>query len=476
MHSKLRGVAGSCMAMVFVFGILTGPRRGEAEPPAEPGRAPRTYEAPSVKGAMFVNAITERRRPLIDFALACGTDVNAAGPEGQTPLLAAVASRQLDLVVALLKDSANPDLPDARGCTPLMTAVLQKQEPIVSLLLENSADPTVADKNGYTALHLAMTTRQPALVKQLLESTPEFSGACCKEHDLLGHALETGDWALIELVLTHSPATLQWNRQSRSYLTESLSKRETERVRLLLNKHATAPTPEGRKQPLLAYALLEGNNELFRYMLDCGANPNCPLETPAEKSFLALIPKSTVRNYLAEEPGMNLLMLTAGLARHDDLKLLLEKGARRGIATKSKYKIVPLHFAAWAQSVEAMQILLGNAPAPEQVRIEISIGSQRAQLIKNGIPVLSTSISTGRRGYPTPQGRFVITDKDRSHVSTIYKVKMPFFMRLSCREFGMHEGYAANPFASHGCIRLPAQVARQLYREVPIGTVVTITE
>ncbi|MDB6151759.1 MAG: hypothetical protein JWL90_212, partial [Chthoniobacteraceae bacterium] len=144
--------------------------------------------------------------------------------------------------------------------------------------------------------------------------------------------------------------------------------------------------------------------------------------------------------------------------------------------TRSKYKLVPLNFAAWAKSPESMQVLLENSPAPEQIRIEISIGSQRAQLIKNGIPVLSTSISTGRRGYPTPQGRFVITDKDRSHVSTIYKVKMPFFMRLSCREFGMHEGYAANPFASHGCIRLPAQVARQLYREVPIGTLVTITE
>jgi lipoprotein-anchoring transpeptidase ErfK/SrfK len=51
---------------------------------------------------------------------------------------------------------------------------------------------------------------------------------------------------------------------------------------------------------------------------------------------------------------------------------------------------------------------------------------------------------------------------------------MPFFMRLNCRDFGMHEGSVSDHFASHGCIRLPSDVARRLFREVPIGTLVTI--
>jgi lipoprotein-anchoring transpeptidase ErfK/SrfK len=68
-----------------------------------------------------------------------------------------------------------------------------------------------------------------------------------------------------------------------------------------------------------------------------------------------------------------------------------------------------------------------------------------------------------------------VTDKKTFHMSSIYKVKMPFFMRLSCRDFGMHEGYVPDYPASHGCIRLPSEAARKFFKEVPIGTLVTIT-
>jgi lipoprotein-anchoring transpeptidase ErfK/SrfK len=121
------------------------------------------------------------------------------------------------------------------------------------------------------------------------------------------------------------------------------------------------------------------------------------------------------------------------------------------------------------------QVLLGNAPRPNEVRIDIDLSSQQATLYKQGAPVLSTEISTGRSGFATPTGQFVITDKKQNHVSSIYKVPMPYFMRLNCRDFGMHQGYVTGSPASHGCIRLPAAIARRLFKEVPIGTLVTIS-
>ncbi|MEP6777567.1 MAG: L,D-transpeptidase family protein, partial [Chthoniobacterales bacterium] len=78
------------------------------------------------------------------------------------------------------------------------------------------------------------------------------------------------------------------------------------------------------------------------------------------------------------------------------------------------------------------------------------------------------------KGFSTPPGQYVVTDKDRDHRSTIYKVEMPYFMRLNCRDFGMHEGVVPRYAASHGCIRLPAAAARKLFAEIPIGTVVRI--
>jgi lipoprotein-anchoring transpeptidase ErfK/SrfK len=118
--------------------------------------------------------------------------------------------------------------------------------------------------------------------------------------------------------------------------------------------------------------------------------------------------------------------------------------------------------------------LLGGGPSPDQLRIEITLASQRAAVIKDGVSVFDTVCSTGRSGFSTRTGDFVITDKDRNHRSTIYKVDMPYFMRLSCLDFGMHEGAVPNYPASHGCIRLPGEAARKLFAEIPVGTLVTV--
>jgi hypothetical protein len=167
------------------------------------------------------------------------------------------------------------------------------------------------------------------------------------------------------------------------------------------------------------------------------------------------------------------LMLAAGLGQEDYLRALLNAGADRNRAT-SRYKMVSLYIAAETGHWRCTQILLGGGPSPDQVRIEISLALQRVALVKNGIPIFRAQCSTGRPGYSTRTGQFVITNKERNHISTIYKVEMPYFMRLSCLDFGMHAGVVPNYPASHGCIRLPSEAARKFFSEIPIGTLVTV--
>ena len=77
------------------------------------------------------------------------------------------------------------------------------------------------------------------------------------------------------------------------------------------------------------------------------------------------------------------------------------------------------------------QILLGGGPAPDKLRVEISLAMQRVALFRDGKPIYHARCSTGRSGYSTKRGEFVITNKERNHRSTIYHVEMPYFMRLS---------------------------------------------
>ena len=53
---------------------------------------------------------------------------------------------------------------------------------------------------------------------------------------------------------------------------------------------------------------------------------------------------------------------------------------------------------------------------------------------------------------------------------------MRWFMRLTNGGVGMHIGILPGYAASHGCVRLPADIAPLIYERVKVGTVVTVQE
>lgn len=134
-----------------------------------------------------------------------------------------------------------------------------------------------------------------------------------------------------------------------------------------------------------------------------------------------------------------------------------------------------MNFATDHSDIKMMRLLLGRDPLREDRQIIISLSEQRARLLDSaGNEVFVTKISTGRKGHSTPTGEFVITDKYREWTSTIYHASMPYFQRLSCAAFGMHQGVLPGYPASHGCIRLPAENAAKLYALTQTGDRVRI--
>jgi hypothetical protein len=278
---------------------------------------------------------------------------------------------------------------------------------------------------------------------------------------------------VFQAILERFPATLEWTTQTRGALEAALNANQKEEVRLLLSKHPAPPTREGGVVPLIAYAIATENAPIFQGLLSAGTDPNLVIPKAAEKEFMSLLKSKYLRLYIQEETGINLLMLAAGLGKTDYVRALLDAGADRNRSTPRE-KMLPLYFAAWTENWQCVQMLLGGGPMPDQLRVEISLAKQSAIVIKDGVTVFTTKVSTGRNGFTTPVGHYVITDKDRDHRSTIYKCAMPYFMRLNCRDFGMHEGVVQPYPASHGCIRLPGDAAKKLFVEIPVGTVVMI--
>ena len=112
--------------------------------------------------------------------------------------------------------------------------------------------------------------------------------------------------------------------------------------------------------------------------------------------------------------------------------------------------------------------------ARADIQVVVSIRNQTAWLEDDERIIMTSPVSTARRGMHTPTGTFQVSEKDASHISTIYHVSMPFYMRLSGEPFGMHAGYLPGYPASHGCIRMPKAKAALFFKNVIVGTSVLI--
>lgn len=428
-------------------------------------------------GASLVRVASASHLPVLDLLFAAGVDVNAPGEHGRTALIAAALAKDWATVNRLIAAGANVDRAEDGGLTPLMAAALGGSLPTVQELLSRGAHPEKADRGGHTALHYAITARQLPVVDRLLQTNLPFPADCCEGKDLLGHALETHDQEIIEAILLRTPPLTQWSAEACEALNSSLESGDLKLAKFLISKHSAPPTPVADGQPYLAYAVARGDLKLLQTLLDCGADPNVTLSATGDPDFRNLLKGSAVRYYLDKAPGITPLMVAAGCGHLEPVKVLLEHGANRLQSTKGRMSLIALYFASWADCPEAIQLLVGGEPpSRDELHVEVSLSRQRATVMKDGAAIFSTEISSGKSDKPTPVGEFVITDKDIDHHSSLYhSAPMPFFMRLSCRDFGMHEGYVTGHPASHGCIRLPGSAARKLFKELPIGTWVSVS-
>jgi L,D-transpeptidase catalytic domain len=134
--------------------------------------------------------------------------------------------------------------------------------------------------------------------------------------------------------------------------------------------------------------------------------------------------------------------------------------------------------------------------------IKIDLESQRAYFYKGKQMVGVSIVSTGREGYDTPPGDFRVIQKDVNHASSLYGnyvdhsgevvegnvelgkdprprgtvfrgASMPYFLRIT-GGIGMHAGYLPGYPASHGCIRLPEEMAVKFFEDAPVGTPVEV--
>ncbi|OLP58463.1 hypothetical protein BJF93_16450 [Xaviernesmea oryzae] len=118
------------------------------------------------------------------------------------------------------------------------------------------------------------------------------------------------------------------------------------------------------------------------------------------------------------------------------------------------------------------------ADAKPPLQIVVSRDSQSLTVYDGDKVVATSRVSTGKRGHATPTGIFSILEKRRYHESNIYSdAPMPFMQRLTWSGIALHgSGHVPRTPASHGCVRLPSQFARDLFAMTRGGLHVIIAD
>ncbi len=225
----------------------------------------------------------------------------------------------------------------------------------------------------------------------------------------------------------------------------------------------------------LVEAVTYRNAAAVRSLIEQGAQLDAAVVVPLPQELAAKFVSGWPQYYLAKEEGLTPIMLAALLDDLEMMRLLVELGANPHLRTQ-RNKSFAIQFAARHNNVSAMQLLLGVTLDSDaaRMRLDVNLAAQSMTLYRDGSVLIYSDISSGKPAKPTPTGRFVVTDKWKNWISTIYKVKMPWFLRLSCSEVGLHAGRLPGYPASSGCIRLPSGTAKELFSLVPIGTEVVI--
>ncbi len=101
--------------------------------------------------------------------IALGADVHATARNAfkVQPIHAAVASRNLDIIRAVLEAGADPNVPQQQGFVPLHEAATNGNREMAELLVKHGADPRLANEAGKTSIDLARDQGHPAMAAWL---------------------------------------------------------------------------------------------------------------------------------------------------------------------------------------------------------------------------------------------------------------------------------------------------------------------
>lgn len=301
--SRARFVAAAALAGVLAI----------AAPWTSAAAAAQAAPASPASDRGLVDAVQQRSFETARALLAAGGDVNVPQGDGATALAWAAHWDEVDLSSKLIAAGADVAAANDLGVTPLMLAAANGSLPLVELLLAAGAVPDAVRPTGDTALMFAAQAGSVEVVRRLAAAGANPNARTAGGHTALMWAAAEAHADVTRALIDHGAALVDVRTAATPFVPR---RRRPRRGPILLRAGEAAnpaefprdgetdpPRTAGGFTPLL-YAVLAGDGETVRVLLDAGADVND-----------------------ASPDGVSALML-ALTKRHEELALLLlDRGA-----------------------------------------------------------------------------------------------------------------------------------------------------
>jgi ankyrin repeat protein len=225
-----------------------------------------------------------------------GADVNEAQPDGTRPIHWAVYRVDYELMDALIAKKAKVNVINELGSTPLAEAVKLDDLKMVKMILDAGSGPEGANPDGETALMLAVKTGDTALVQMLVTAGANVNAVekVQEQTPLMWAASANANAAEMVKILISKGANVKARAKYTDWPSQMTSEPRAQYhsyggLTVLLyaarggcyacvealaaaGTDVNVPTPEG-VTPLMI-ALDNNHNDVAKFFLDHGANPN----------------------------------------------------------------------------------------------------------------------------------------------------------------------------------------------------------
>jgi len=227
------------------------------------------------------------------FAMAGSAD-EPRRPDGSTPLQWAVFNGNLAEAQRLLKQGADPQVPNNYGVNALLLAADIADTALIQALLKAGADATSANADGETALHLVARSSNVEAAKLLIkagakvdareafgEQTPLMWASARRQPQMMELLISRGadinaNGAVrdYQRVATSESRAKSMDRGGFTPLMYAAKENCRECVEVLLRHKVDVDKPDPSRVVPVSIAMLNGNWDIARRLIEAGADVN----------------------------------------------------------------------------------------------------------------------------------------------------------------------------------------------------------